>query len=80
MTHTGYLGNLLKIRRVKTISKNLYAIKRDGFYKHFPHGQYDAYLSKDCLFVKRETAENKCALNGSDEIVEVSLVEVEGEA
>ncbi|EAF8535326.1 TPA: hypothetical protein LWL07_002767 [Listeria monocytogenes] len=52
----------------------------DGFYKHFPHGQYDAYLSKDCLFVKRETAENKCALNSSDEIVEVSLVEVEGEA
>ncbi|MBC1498596.1 hypothetical protein HB880_11995 [Listeria welshimeri] len=62
------------------MSKNLYAIKRDGFYKHFPQGQYDAYLSKDCLFVKRETAENKCTLNSSDEIVEVSLVEVEGEA
>ncbi|HAB6405482.1 TPA_asm: hypothetical protein GYI00_11355 [Listeria monocytogenes] len=61
------------------MSKNLYAIKQDGFYKHFPHGQYDAYLSKDCLFVKRETAEKNCSLNSSDEIVEVSLVEVEGE-
>lgn len=65
---------------VKTMSKNLYAIKQDGLYKHFPHGQYDAYLSKDCLFVKREIAENNCALNSSDEIVEVSLVEVDVKA
>ncbi|MFP1686593.1 hypothetical protein [Listeria innocua] len=61
------------------MSKNLYAIKQDGLYKHFPHSWYDANLSKDCLFVNRETAENNCALNGSDEIVEISLVEVEGE-
>ncbi|HBI6288233.1 TPA: hypothetical protein K8I72_003009, partial [Listeria monocytogenes] len=51
------------------MSKNLYAIKQDGLYKHFPHSWYDANLSKDCLFVNRETAENNCALNGSDEIV-----------
>ncbi|EJE4791132.1 hypothetical protein R1S95_003162, partial [Listeria monocytogenes] len=56
------------------MSNNLYAIKQNGLYKHFPHGIYNEHLSKDCLYVDRETAENNCSLNGSDEIVEVSLV------
>lgn len=65
---------------VKTMSNNLYAIKQNGLYKHFPHGIYNEHLSKDCLYVDRETAENNCSLNGSDEIVEVSLVEVDVKA
>ncbi|EAC7880362.1 hypothetical protein K5L52_000597 [Listeria monocytogenes] len=62
------------------MSKNLYAIKQNGLYKHFPQCNYNKSLSKDCLFVRKDTAEKNCASDGSDEIVEIILVEMEGEA